>query len=510
MSYALKEYIVLVGLTVIAALFNYFWIRSGNLQIQKANADDLLNRTKAALAVFTAAYFTYHHVLYVIALGFIYFWFIRRRSLEEQAGYFFLLAFLIPLYQWPIPFPGINKILDLDTFRIFIFLVFIPMLVSFNRDHKTALFQNPVDKYIIIYVLMIIIPKIRFLTFTGWLRLSTELLIDHLIVYFVISRLARRPSALRQIALSLAFIGIFFAGMSVIEGMKNWHLYEAIPSLLKIDNVLGDYGPTRSGWLRAYGSFHIPIAFGVFLQLIISSQIAVLTVATYQLRKLLLASILILVFGLILTFSRTPLFGLGVFLITFFPLRYWHDLPRLFAKTVFIAPVVALSLFFFASTNVGRTYLKTIPGIGNEAEESFTYRESLRYAVNSYLEDAPLFGEADFLDAEELQLRSGDLSIDLTNSYLQIAVYHGSITMYMFIFILVRLGLLLIPLLFRQRIRRYAVYYQFIFAMLVAYTAMIYAVSQVSFLPDITFIIFGLCAGCIDLDKSDVSVGAAT
>jgi O-antigen ligase len=218
--------------------------------------------------------------------------------------------------------------------------------------------------------------------------------------------------------------------MAIPEVVKGWHFYTALPK------ALGDIwgGQTaykfRGGFLRAYGPYGA-IPFGLLLTLAFASALYLLPDKSK--RDFILIGLL-LVTGLLFTFSRGPWVSFIVMMLAYGILakKIGKYIPALIIVSILSAPLLVF-------TNMGRQIVDMLPIVGSEGEQTnITYRQRLLNIGLEVANESPMFGDNKFLENPKMQaLIQGEGIIDIVNTYLQYLLEYGYIGLLAFLMIFV-------------------------------------------------------------------------
>ena len=176
---------------------------------------------------------------------------------------------------------------------------------------------------------------------------------------------------------------------------------------------------TRGSWVRAQAGFPGPLVlavlalFGVGLWFALKPAVKSRAYATVG---------LIVVGGMLATFSRGPVLALLVLLVGVTCLRYMSA-----RRFLVLAAVLAIALSASWNLGLGDAVVgaaNSVTGADQQADFNVTYRQQLLKTSLALIQQSPWFGVPDY--AQYMQdLRQGDGIIDLVNTYLVVALNVG-------------------------------------------------------------------------------------
>jgi hypothetical protein len=327
-----------------------------------------------------------------------------------------MFAFLVPIlpslgYEVNIGIP----LIWLNWSRLLTIVILLPLLVGAFR-HKSAL-HYPTDKYVWAFFLLSAALAFRDTSFTNGLRGITNLSLDLLTPYFVLSRYLRSFEDIRRVLFPLLASLAFTAFVNVFETVRFWHLYEHI-----ILNVTGARVPAiqRLGLLRAAGPFTIPSRSAFAL----TAGLGLFWALAPHLRKraLIMAMVAVMATGLFFTFSRGNWMGAVVIGMCFMFTANRKQFFRLSA-VLLVAGVLLSTLNFMDDV------VNVLPFIGaeeSEASGTVSYREDLLQTSIRVANETPWFGSSTFHKHPDMNaLRQSSGLLDLVNQYVIVLLNYG-------------------------------------------------------------------------------------
>jgi len=216
---------------------------------------------------------TYLFVLFVAAVSTSYWLFLiivflyilvsGNKYYYERIGMFVILMLALPNFAKEIPgFGGIRYVIDMTYVRFLILTLLLPLMLTKEHVQRAPFRAIGSDVVVMAYVVLIGILGFRENTLTNGLRQFLLLIVDIYMPYFVFSRYITSLSDFRRVFAVFIFGMSILSIISVLEIIKNWHLYAEFIYRLKTWNSPPLY-LVRSGMLRATTVFFTPIALGL-------------------------------------------------------------------------------------------------------------------------------------------------------------------------------------------------------------------------------------------------------
>lgn len=382
-----------------------------------------------------AAFLTHNFWLYALAAILLLSIAVRRET--NKVALFFLTMFLIPAGEARIPgFGIINYLFSINHVILLELAILLPAYLHLKvRGDAVPFGRLAVDKFLLVYLLLMAALQFREGSVTGGARDTLYLFLSVFLPYFVISRSLKTLADFRGAILAFLIATALLAAMGIFEGAKHWLLYSRLMSLLELNwgysNYLG-----RSDMLRAQGTTGQPIAFGYVM--VVGLGLYLYLKRQISGRFASLAGLALLTVGLAASLSRGPWVGAAMLLAVF---TLTGQKP---ARRLLVLVTISLSLFGVLSILPGgQTIIDLLPWIGNTERGGIEYRERVLDGSLIAIMRNPLFGAADFFKYPEMQaLIQGEGIIDIVNTYMLIALRYGLVVMGLFIgfFLLVAWG----------------------------------------------------------------------
>lgn len=355
---------------------------------------------------------------------------------KNKMALFFILLFALPPIGKDIPGFGIvNYLFTVDYIRFIQLIVLLPAAFVISKKNNFTFTKIWADKFLLIYMLLMLILEFRGKTFTDTLRTFFYLILEILLPYYVASRGVKSLSELNCVLQAFVTSAAVAACISAFESVKHWLLFNELPNALGANFDLGAYLGRGDG-IRAVGALGHPIILGYFSAVGIGFYLYLSS--TIQKKSLKNIGFLLLTVGLLTPLSRGPWVGALALLVIFILQGHmaFKKLSRLFLVGIVIFTLLTL-------TPKGQKFIDLIPFYGKTEKYNVDYREQLFNNSLIVIDRNPIFGSIDYLKTPEmLEMTQGEGIIDIVNSYLAITLERGYVGLFLFlsIFVSVILG----------------------------------------------------------------------
>lgn len=351
-------------------------------------------------------------------------------------AFYLLMMNVIPSIPVEIPTIGINRLFELDIFRLLSLCVVVPAVLRVRRD-KSIVSNSKLDimdvlllAYGVLQVTLYVPPDLRTHvilqnSFTNDLRSAFLFLVDIYSLYYLASRSCtnRRTfdDVLATFCLSCAILGL----VALFESLKHWLLYTDLGARWG-GNPLDQQYLIRGGMLRAEASSGNALALGYLLAVAFGFWLYLRSRLPRSGAKLAVTALYWL--GLFASFSRGPWLGaIAIYLAyaAFAPARGSRVLKAALAAMV-VSGLVLLS-------PIGTRIARALPFMGGHvAADSLAYRERLLDRSWALIQAHPILGDQHAL-SEMQDLRQGQGIIDIVNTYVGVALFYGFTGLALFI-----------------------------------------------------------------------------
>lgn len=488
----MPEYLRTLVVVVLFANVVFYFARRNKAIF--AAQDDHLNRRVRLWLLFTMVAFLAHNFwIYalVVAGGLIA---VRSKELNSAALFYFLL-FLLPAASIQVPgFGAVNYLFDLDHIRLLSLTLLLPAWLKLRKSASFPSFGRFLpDKILALYLVVLAsLMLARSLTLTSGLRSIFGLFIDVYLPYMVFSRalceMRDFKDTLSSYAISAAIIGI----VGMFEVVRHWLLYRPVVDVLGLKWSFGYLG--REGLLRASASAGQPIALG-FAMVVAMGFYFFLIKGKSKSNRLFGG---VLAGGLIAPLSRGPWVGF-VALIFAHVVSGRNALSKL-TKLFFVGMMIFVLLLALPG---GKRVIDFLPFIGSVETGGIDYRQRLINNSLIVIQQNPLFGSANFLETPEMQeLLQGEGIIDVTNTYLAIALNFGLSALFLFVTFFGGIIISIYKCIKQNRDDdEMHLLGQSLLAVLIGILTMLATVSSITVIPTIYWTVAGLSVAYIQFSK---------
>lgn len=420
MSAHLKAFIVVLVISVVALAF--FRKPFANL-VGRKRVD---NWSLTWLAMTACAFLITNYWIFVVASAGLVF-VLSRGEPVKPAVYLLLLSF-VPTLGEEIPgFAGINKLIAVNPQLVVSAVVLIPAMLVARHMKKISKVGGAADLFFLLFLVLQLMLSVRAESFTHMLRTAIQEFLSLAPLYYAFSRYPKTFADIRILSAAFVFPVLVLSSISIVEFIKNWHLYYSVTSnwfgAMPFGYVL------REGYLRASASVFNPIVWGFVAMSATGVGLAVLNEkkipALYR-----YAGFALLASGLIVSLSRGPWVGM-IAILGVYILLSAKVVTRSIQAGVITLVAGSLSLL----TPFGKNIIGLLPIVGGRGnDDTISYRRALLDQAWDVILENPFFGSGDFLSNNALQsLRQGQGIIDIVNTYLQIGLKSGLIGLGLFL-----------------------------------------------------------------------------
>lgn len=375
-------------------------------------------------------------------------WFALTVSAFVSPSFWFYLLFAAPLLGWAaskdknpmaltlfmlhvippisieLPAVAINRLFELDNYRLLGFLVLLPAAVRIASERQTpSVAFRFSDVALIAYIVLSLVLLIPYESLTNTMRRAFLLLLDVGLVYYVFSRSSvRRDKLVESLACFVLTLSVM-SSIAMFEATRDWLMYTGINDRWGDPNVFAWL--LREGALRAQSSAGHSLALGYMCAMALGMWLYLQRGVEDKYRRW--SIIAILLGGAFATISRGP----------------WLVAVLAYLSYCALGPLTAgqigkrFALFGVAGLAVlaspwGNSLVAYIPFVGTVDEGNVTYRQELAILSWQLIKQNPFFGSPFVLTQME-SMRQGQGIIDLVNVYATIAMLYGCIGLFLFL-----------------------------------------------------------------------------
>jgi O-antigen ligase len=459
--------------------------------------NERFNRWRSAWLGITLIAFLSHNFWIYVLVGSLFIAFIAKLEPNKMA-LFFVLLFAVPAVGSDITGLGaINYFFEINYLRLLSLVILFPVFISLLANPNTLKYgKNLPDKFILLYLILIISLQIRSTTITDSLRQALYAFTDVFLPYYVASRALKQIEHLKEAFSGFVLASFLVAAIGCFEFIKGWLLYNPLSYVWDLHSDIGNY-LMRGSNLRALASLGQPIVLGYVLVVAIGFYLFLWPLIQGKTIKRLGLAVLIL--GLMATLSRGPWVGAAVLLIMFIATGP-HAVKRL--GVLGLSAIIALPLISVMPG--GEKIINLLPFIGNIEKGNIDYREKLLDNSIIVIKRNPLFGSVNYLETPEMQeMIQGQGIIDIVNTYLQISLNYGLVGLGLFagFFLAVLSGLHQCKKIISDKTSELYLLGRSLIATLTAVLVIIFTVSSIVTIPVIYWSLAGLGVAYISIVK---------
>lgn len=450
---------------------------------------DFERRRNVWLAITLTAFLAHNFWIYIVITAAILLFTIPRES-NKLALYFFIL-FVIPPFSQKITGLGvINYFFEINYIRLLSLLILLPAFLSIQKQpHKISFGKTLPDKFIIAFITLQCGLALSASTFTDTLRTTVFYqFLDVFLPYYVASRYPINLEKIREAVIAFCIAALVMSALGVFETIRHWLLYASLPEAQGFDWSWGNYLMRNDSGLRAQVStghpivlgYVIAVAFGFFLY----AHKTVMPTLIWRI------GFMALIAGLIAPLSRGPWVGAAVMLIAF-TASGEKPLKQLTKMAVFCTLLISTLLI----TPFGDQIISLLPFFGSIENENITYRQRLLEIGIGVILQNPFFGAYDFFMSTEAQeLKQGNGTIDLVNTYLAIGLGSGLTGLFSFLGFFLSIIFLISKKLKKINDKKSELYIlgQSLISTIIGILVIIFTVSSILVVPVIYWAIAGL------------------
>ncbi len=438
----------LVALVYILALSGVsFLLMAKPLTARLMAPADFARRRNLWIAVTVATFLAHNFWLAMLASALIVGFGSRRE--QNPVAMYCVLLFAVPQFDMQISgFGVVNYLFELNHPRMLALVLLLPAALKLAGQPRAA---NPrlrlPDTLFAAYFIYVFVATATADSVTGLMRFTVYLLLDHALLYYVITRSVvdrrRLFDTLAAFVMGVAVVGVI-AGF---ENLRSWLVYESlrIPLGIPLQNI-GTYllrETEDGGYLRAYVTMGHAIALG-FTSMVAVALLLALTRsfsppaapaamhrnAPSQMPKLLgIAVMLMPMVGLLAAVSRGPWLGCAIVMVL--GLSFGPGAKQRLLWMLAALPVVIAALLILPQ---GQKFIDLLPFVGTVDPGSVSYRTQLLDRAMIVFWQNPIFGSLQYLNNPALEeMRQGQGIIDIVNAYVGVALAFGSIGLLLFV-----------------------------------------------------------------------------
>ena len=475
-----------------------FALAKGPVTAFAMREEDFVRRRNMWFAVTLIVFLSHNFWIFLAVTGAVLLYVGWREP--NPIALFVFLMFAVPTFSGKLSGFGLSQLLVLDYSRVLALTILLPATFRFigRGDGWSAKFRI-CDILVACFLLTQLGLRFTIDSGTNTLRYAIYALLDVGLPYFVASRSLRDVAAFRDVLMSLACVAMFMSLEALQEALRYWLPYASLIGPLNVTWGLGSY-LSRGAFLRAQVSTGQPIVLGYILVVAIEAYAYLRRSVPNRFWWWL--GFLLLVGGLISTFSRGPWLaaaaGLLIFVLT---------APRAVGGLVKSAVGIGLVVMLVMATPLGEKIIDYLPFVGTIESENVAYRQHLLDVSIQLIFQHPWFGSFDYLYAlAEQDLVMGGM-VDIVNTYLGVGLANGLVGLVCFAgaFIIVALSIFWGMRSLPNKDDEIHTLGSGLLACIVGTMATIFTVSSISFIPLVYWTVLGLGVGYVRMVRNGVT-----
>jgi O-antigen ligase len=414
----IKEMLVIVAIAAVV------FACAKPVALRFSSAADFSRRRTVWFVLAISAFLSPSFWLWLVLAAPLLVWAGRRDS--NPVAFYLLMLFVIPAISIEIPVILINKLFELDIYRVLSFCVLIPAAWRLWRSRSASRWGRlgTMDWLLIGFGALQTALFMPYESGTAALRVAFLFFIDIYVLYYVVSRTCSSRRAIAEAMAALCLACTILAPIAVFEASRHWLLYTDLAT--QWHGGASTFYYTRLGAVRAEASAGDPLALGYVLAIGFGFWLYLKTQVNSQ--PLRVMTSLVLWLGLLAAFSRGPWIGAVVIYFVYAALN-----PRSVSGVFKALGIFALGAGVVALSPLGPRIASVLPFLGGTVDYgSVVYREALLQRSWELFQQHPWLGDPFVLTKME-DLRQGEGIIDLVNTYVQIGLFNGLIGLALFI-----------------------------------------------------------------------------
>jgi O-antigen ligase len=327
----------------------------------------------------------------------------------HRAAFFLVAAPALPSYLVaPLPFPGLNYLLELTQYKMAAIVLLLPLLVMRRYGALRRPGFSVLDGALLFYIVYTALVVAVYVNLTMGLRHFVDLMVTFMLPFLVLRYAVKQIDDIETFFKAFLVVSIFLAAIALVSTAKQWDFYTLVQPTTVFS--VPDF---RAGFVRIQAvanthSLAYHLAAALLLLEYLKGPMNIRWVHLMVLRFAFVA-------GAFFTNSHGAYVGFFVAWVAYrlFLIRS-NALRTVLIVYLTMGAVLAGMWLLYGSTDKVDTY------------GTFSYRQELFRIGFNYVLQVPLFGDYDFYRNPVFQpLRQGQGIIDITNLYLQILLHYG-------------------------------------------------------------------------------------
>lgn len=399
-----------------------FWLCK-NICLRFMSEADFYRRRNVWIALTVVAFCSPSFWLYALFAFPLMLW--ASNKDENPVALYVLLLHVIPPDGLELPAIFINRLFELNNYRILALAVLIPTAWRLLQTKDKSSFgdHKMVDRFMWGYFVLQLAQVISYEDITNTMRRGILLILDVLLLFYVVSRSCNNKKRITEVMAAYSLACAIFIPIAVFESLKLWLVYTG---LTEVWGTRGSGGYLfRDGSLRALVSTGHSLQLGFLLAMAFGFWLYLSTHVQSNTQRI-LGSVVIWI-ALIAAYSRGP--WLSAIVVFFAYIFFNPDGLQKLVKTLSVGFPVALIIVM---SPFGSKIIDKLPFIGKVDSFNVDYRERIIDLSWVLIKEHPFLGDP-FVFTRMESLRQGEGIIDIVNVYASTALFYGYVGLFLFL-----------------------------------------------------------------------------
>lgn len=363
-------------------------------------------RAVAFWAIATPILFTLRDPLAALLVIGVIMFVVAPFSAAERVAFFLMAVPAVPVFvSAPMPFPGINYLIELTHYKVAALMLLPLALLIGNGQERQGRAFGTTDASLAVYVVYTAFLVGADENFTSGTRFLLDQILILLLPYVAIHFVLRGPKDIDTILKGFLIVSVFLAAVSIVSFAKRWDIYGILNPAPFTEFRYGR--PRIDATMNTHSlGFHLAAAIVVLEYL--KHRISIGWLRLNALRVFLFV-------GIIPTDSRGAYASLVIALGVYIVLMMRSATAKVSAIVAGVIGLIGVGVWLAGGDMTGL-----------DEHGTFVYRQMLLVTSLDYVARYPLFGDLNYATSDAFQhLVTGLGIIDITNLYLLIALKFG-------------------------------------------------------------------------------------
>ena len=393
---------------ILATAWAYFSLLTARLSMYPTKLDTLANRIFLTWALCVPLSTLFSSGFIPMAGSALLLLILTPKERLDRVVYFMgVFPAVIDAYDFMVPFPGMNYLIELTHFKIAVLVVLLPIVLSnLTQQRKTdPMSWNIVDTFVVALSIYIALMSLRDATFTAMLRNMVDQMITVVVPYFAITRTLCSKESLDKALWGLYLTAVITAWIILISSLIQWEFYR----IHSPGSFAGRNNFLRVGSTMNTASVCTAVTCGFVIAEYLKDQLQLSKLQVWIQRPAFIAA-------LFFTGNRGGWLQLILAVLAIFILKRFGKGAR---RVIFVSGVIGA---FFAFPSIDWASI----------DRTFEFRAELIEASMPQFYDYPMFGQPNYSASPHFDVvaqyghsSGGRRFIDVVNWYLQMLLAFG-------------------------------------------------------------------------------------